>query len=338
MPLHMENVAGVRFGESDLDYMCINLPPLCNYRCEKCFTWANEHKIENFIGAEKIKEIITEGKKHGVKVLGILGEGETLMFPETLEIISHAHKLGIISLIATNGSFLNEKTTDFLYENGATVVVSLDTLDEKEYKSFCRGNADIKVVKKNISYARKKFKKAIFEKNGHKVYRFAIHMTTTAKNYWNLEKINNFCGEEVYFSCEHIAKIGCANDNPDVYGGKEKKDEYLKVVKKTREIMNPMVLTSTKCGKDTCCFYNYGISLGYEGDIMLDTHAIESKGVIGNIENEPLENLIKKSKQIKDSYYKDHGGHYCIIRDSKYQNFIDFLRGRRTKKISKSRC
>jgi len=143
MPLYMENVVKVKFGKSDLDYLCINLPPLCNYRCEKCFTWANEHKIEDFIGAEKIKEVVIEGKKHGVKVLGILGEGETLMFPETLEIIACAHKLGIISLIATNGSFLDEKMANFLYDNGATVVVSLDTLDEKEYKAFCRGSADI---------------------------------------------------------------------------------------------------------------------------------------------------------------------------------------------------
>ena len=132
----MENVVGIKFGKSDLDYLCINLPPLCNYRCEKCFTWANEHKIEDFIGAKKIKEIITSGKKHGVKVLGILGEGETLMFPETFEIIAHAHNLGIMSLVATNGSFLDKKATDFLYEHGTTVVVSLDTLDEAEYKAF----------------------------------------------------------------------------------------------------------------------------------------------------------------------------------------------------------
>ena len=57
-------------------------------------------------------------------------------------------------------------------------------------------------------------------------------MTVTAKNYWNLKKIKDFCGEDVYFSCEHIAKIGCANDNPDVYGGKEMKDKYLKIIKR----------------------------------------------------------------------------------------------------------
>ena len=183
MPLHMEKVAGVKFGVLDLDYMCINLPPLCNYRCEKCFTWANEHKLEDFIGADKIKEAVTQGKKHGVKVLGILGEGETLMFPETLDIVAHAHSLGIISLIATNGSFLDKKTTDFLYEHGATVVVSLDTLNEKEYKTFCRGDADMKIAKSNISYAKKVFKNTIYEKNGYKVYRFTIHITVTTKNY-----------------------------------------------------------------------------------------------------------------------------------------------------------
>jgi hypothetical protein len=37
-------------------------------------------------------------------------------------------------------------------------------------------------------------------------------------------------------------------------------------------------------------------------------------------------------------YYQEHGGHYCIIRDPKYQEFITFLHGKETKKIGKTRC
>ncbi|PIP17074.1 MAG: hypothetical protein COX44_01910 [Candidatus Portnoybacteria bacterium CG23_combo_of_CG06-09_8_20_14_all_37_13] len=162
-------------------------------------------------------------------------------------------------------------------------------------------------------------------------------MTVTAKNYWNLEAIKKFCGDDIYFSCEHIAKIGIANENPEIYGGKERLKEYRKVIKKTREIMDPMVMTKTGCGKDTCCFYYYGFAVGYEGEVMLDTHALETKGIIGNVKENSIENLVEKSKKIKDGYYHD-GGHYCIIRDPEYQKFISFLRGGRTKKIGKTRC
>jgi len=181
------------------------------------------------------------------------------------------------------------------------------------------------------------FAQDIVEKNGYKIYRLAIHMTVTAKNYWNLEAIKKFCGDDIYFSCEHIAKIGIANENPEIYGGKERLKEYRKVIKKTREIMDPMVMTKTGCGKDTCCFYYYGFAVGYEGEVMLDTHALETKGIIGNVKENSIENLVEKSKKIKDGYYHD-GGHYCIIRDPEYQKFISFLRGGRTKKIGKTRC
>lgn len=157
MPLHLQGVDGIEFGKTELDYLCINMPPICNYRCEKCFTWANKQKLENFIGVYKLKEIITKGKKMGVKTVGILGEGEPLLFPEVKEIIMHIHELNMIPLIATNGSLLNREMTDFLYNNGASVVVSLDTLDERECKEFCRGVADINVIKKNLNYARKIF-------------------------------------------------------------------------------------------------------------------------------------------------------------------------------------
>lgn len=338
MPLHLQEVESIKFGETTLDYLCINMPPVCNYRCEKCFTWANEQKLEKFIGVPKLKEIINKGKEMGVKTVGILGEGEPLLFPEIKEIIAHIHKLDMIPLIATNGSLLDKEMVDFLYKNGTSIAISLDTLDQKEYKKFCRGAADINVFKKNLEYARKVFSKGIEEKNGYKIYRLAIHMTVTTKNYKNLEVAKNFCGEDIYFNCEHIAMVGVANDNPEIYGGNENFKEYKKVVEKTREIMDPMVMTKNDCGMNTCCFYFYGFAVGYEGEAMLDTHASETKGIIGNVKKDTMEDLVKKSKEIKNIYYSKHGGHYCIIRDPGYQDFISFLKGKKTKKIGKTRC
>lgn len=338
MPLHLQDAEGIRFGKSKLDYLCINMPPTCNYRCEKCFTWAGRHKLENFVGVPKLKEVLKKGKEMGVKTVGILGEGEPLLFPETKEVISYAHKLGMISLIATNGSLLDKEMVDFLYANDVTIALSLDTLDKNEYKTFCRGAADIDVIKKNLKYAKKVFARDIIEKNGYKIYRLAIHMTVTSKNYKNLKKIKAFCGDDIYFSCEHIAKIGVANENPEIYGGMKNLNEYKKVVKETRKIMDPMVMTQTACGQNTCCFYYYGFAIGYEGDVMLDTHAVQTKGILGNIKEDSMENLIKKSKKLKEDYYKKHGGHYCIIRDPEYQNFIRFLKGKETENVGKTRC
>lgn len=326
MPLHLQKVEGIEFGKTKLDYLCINIPPTCNYRCEKCFTWAGREKIGFYIGTPEIKKIIDKGKEMGVKTVAILGEGEPLLFPEIEDIIEHINNLGMIPLVATNGSLLTKKMVDFLYAKEASVALSLDSLDEKEYKEFCRGVANIDTIKNNLSYARKIFAQGIFKKNGYKIHRLAIHMTVTAKNYKNLEKIRSFCGDDIYFSCEHVAMVGVASENPKIYGGNKNSDEYKKITKETRRIMNPMVLTKTGYGMDTCCFYYYGFAVGYEGDIMLDTHAIETKGIVGNIKKDSMENLVEKSKKIKDLYYHKYGGYYCLIRDRGYKDFLNILK------------
>lgn len=331
MPLHLQKAEGVKFGETKLDYLCVNIPPTCNYCCEKCFTWADRQKTDTYIGTLEIIKIIDKGKEMGVKTVAILGEGEPLFFSETKDIIAHIHKLDMIPLVATNGSLLTKKMVDFLYAKGASIALSLDTLDKKEYKEFCRGSADIDIIKNNLNYARKIFAQGIFIKNGYKVYRLAVHMTVTARNYKNLEMIRKFCGDDIYFSCEHIAMIGAANENPKIYGGNKNFKEYKKIVNKTREIMDPMVLTKTGYGINTCCFYYYGFAVGYEGDVMLDTHAVETKGIVGNIKKDSMENLVKKSKIIKDFYYRKYGGHYCLIRDRRYTDFLNFLRRRKDK-------
>lgn len=332
MPLHLQGAEGIKFGKTELDYLCINMPPVCNYRCKKCFIGAGKKKLKSFIGASKIKEIINRGKEMGVKAVAILGEGEPLLFPELKEIVVHIHKLNMFPLIATNGSLLNKEMVDFLYNNGATVSVSLDTLDQKKYKESCRGAANINVIKKNLEYARRVFSQDIVEKNGYRIYRLEIHTTVTAENYRNLEIIRKFCGDDILFSCEHIAIVGVAKENPELYGGKKNSEEYKRAIQKTRKIMDPMVITKTGHGKDTCCFFYYGLAVSYEGEVMLDPHAVETKGFIGNIKRDTIENLIRKSKKIKDIYYHEHGGHYCLIRDPKYQEFIHFLRDEKIKK------
>ena len=332
MPLYLEEVEGIKFGETELDYLCINMPPICNYHCEKCFTWAGQYTPKNFIGVSKIKKILDIGEAMGVKTVGILGEGEPLIFSEIKEIVAHINKLGMIPLIATNGSLLTKELVDFLFGKGATIVLSLDTLNGKEYKDWCRGVADINIVKRNLDYARRIFAKDIYIKNNYKIYRLAIHMTMTTRNYQNLEKINDFCADDVYFSCDHIAMVGVANENPEIFGGRRNLEKYKKIIKKTREIMTPMVMTKTSCGKNTCCFYYYGFAVGYDGEVMLDTHALETKKIIGNIKHNSIKSLVKKSKEIKEMYYRKQGGHYCIIRDPKYQKFLEFLKKTKTSK------
>lgn len=325
MPTHLSYVEGVELGETPLDYIAINTPPICNYRCEKCFTWANKNPLKEFIGTDKLLNVISEAKKKGAKVVGILGEGEPTLFEDFKRIVKHINSLGMITILATNGSRLDEEMVNFCFKNNVSLAISLDTLDADLYKSFYNGEADLNKVLENINYARKIYSDAIFVKNDIKVYRMAIHMTVSAKNYKNIEKIVDFCGEDIYFSCEHVAKVGVANDNDEIYGGKEDFKIYNEVKNTSHSIMKPMVIAESKHNRVACCFFCYGIAIGYEGEVMLDTHAVETKKKIGNIKEMSLEEAIEKSKMLKKLFYEKYGSSYCLIRDESYHKFIDDL-------------
>lgn len=325
MPGHLEKVENIGFGKSIIDFLLINFPPICNYRCKKCFTWASSRKIKNPLTLEELFSLIRQGKRLGAKVVAILGEGEPLFYKHAMEIIAYIDSLKMIPLISTNGSLLTKEMTDFLFKHNTTIVVSLDTLDEKKYNEYCGGEANFVKLLENIAYARRLYSQRIYKKNHYKVYQFAIHMTVTADNSKNIPDIMEFCGEDIYFDCQPLAKVGEALLHPSLIGDKNTYKHY----REASYIMaRPMVLTKTETGKDVCCLFYYGLAIGYEGEVMFDTHAIETKNSIGNIRKTSLMELIKKVKQIKNLFIEKYATYYCPVRDEKYQDFLEFLKNK----------
>ena len=274
MPGHLENIENIVFGKSIIDFLLINFPPICNYQCKKCFTWVSSRKIENPLTLEELFSLIKQGKKWGAKVVGILGEGEPLFYNKAKEVIAYIDSLEMIPLISTNGSLLTKEITDFLFEHNTTVVVSLDTLDEKKYNEWCRGAANLSKLLKNLEYARKLYSQGIYKRSGSKIYQLAVHMTVTAENFKNIPDIINFCGEDIYFDCQPLAFVGDAEKNPSQRGDENTYEYYQKM---SKILYPPMVLTKTEKGEDLCCLFYYGLAIGYEGEVMFDTHAIGSK-------------------------------------------------------------
>jgi len=320
LPTHIEIAENYPLGKHELDILCLNLPPICNYDCKKCFNAENRKNLHKALSLEEYISLITEAHKLGAIEVAILGEGEPLLYKGIKDIVKHANSLGMYTLIATNGSLLTPEMAEFLSENNVSLAVSLDTLDAEEYRNYYRASLD--VVLKNLNEARKIYKKTNYTKNGVQVYGLAAHMTVNTQNYKKMEKIVEFCGDDMYFSCEHIALVGAANENPEISGVKDMVS-YLECQRKAHTIMNPMVLTKTANHKECCCYFYYGFSVGFEGEIMVDTHAGETKGIVGNIKDySSMSEALKAVRKIRDEYFENSQCHYCLIRDTKYQEFL----------------
>lgn len=323
MSAYFIKVKNIELGKSDIDFLMLNTPPICNYQCKKCFTSARSIEIKNPLTLKELFQIIKEGKKMGAKSVSILGEGEPLVYKNIRELIAFIDASGMIPIIATNGSNLTKEMVHFLYEHNTTIGISLDTLNEKEYNEWCRGEADLSKVLNNIEYTRKLYANRIYEKNACKVYQLLIHMTITPKNIKRIDKIRNFCGEDIFFDCQPLAIVGDAKQHSSYFG---KNINYKQYQQEGHLLFPPMVLTKTGKGKYICCLFWYGLSVSYNGEVMFDTHAIEPKNYIGNIRDFPLIELLKKVKQLRKYYLDNYISGYCPVRSESYQKFLKELK------------
>ncbi len=311
---YFKKIEGINFKDREILFLMLSVPPVCNYRCKKCFNSIGSRQVKELLTLKEIFRIIKEAKKLGARNITILGEGEPLVYKHIKEIVKYVDKLDLILTISTNGRMLNRDTADFLYKHNVVVGITLDTLNENEYVVYCGGNADLKKVLKNIAYARKLYAKKIYWKNGYKVYQLLIHMTVTAKNYNQIEGIEKFCGDDIYFDCQSLSEVSDAKKNATLF--KKTKTDYRTFKKFGHLIKPPMILSTIKKDKSICCLFLYGIFVGCNGDVVLDASINDSLKFIGNIRDYPLKDLVKRRNKMKDYFlqnYKLIG--YCPIRE-----------------------
>lgn len=332
MPAHIERAEQMTFGKSVIDYLLLNVPPACNYACEKCFTWANTNKITDFLSTDEVLSLVEQGYSLGAKVVCIIGEGEPPLYLQKLRnkvdfrrVVERIHDLGMITVMATNGSLLDEAIVDFCYRNNVSLVVSLDTLDAAAYRDSYRGAADLEKVLRNLAHARLVYAKDNYTRNGVAVYRLGVHMTVSTKNHHEIRAIRAFCGDDVYFDCDHVAPVGIAVDNPDILGDGDAA-RYDLCVRASRSATVPMVQTRSSCGKESCSLFYYGLAVGYEGEVMIDTHAVETKHIVGHVRDAALIDLLRKAQSFRDLYFERFGDHPCIIRNPRYRDYLAMVR------------
>lgn len=151
----MQNVGAV---SNFPNTVSITLTNRCNLNCFMC---AMAYRRRN--GGEKnLIEIPYESilKLHDilpfVKQLSVTG-GEPFLYPHLNEIISMCHKYDTDISIQTNGTFLDEKTCNFIMENDiAELKISCDGATPSTYNDICGGGNFFKLMKSIATISRLK--------------------------------------------------------------------------------------------------------------------------------------------------------------------------------------
>lgn len=88
------------------DWVSVNVTLRCNLKCTMCRTC---YDAGYELTTAEVKSIVSQTAAWGVPIFNPLG-GEPFLRKDLLELLDHAHGLGLVSTVTTNGTLLDAKT------------------------------------------------------------------------------------------------------------------------------------------------------------------------------------------------------------------------------------
>lgn len=110
------------------DFLYLEVTHRCNLHCIGCYTGAGSEKPSP-LSLDEQKSVVMQARKMGVKVVSLSGSGEPLLYKDLFSLIDYIKQLGMVVVIFTNGTVLDEKTADFLISRNVVVYFKLYSLD-----------------------------------------------------------------------------------------------------------------------------------------------------------------------------------------------------------------
>jgi len=305
----------------------VHMRPFCNFRCRKCFIGEQKQLYgpNPILSTSEIESIMNSAANVGVKVMGISGAGEPFLDTRITEIIRVANNLGFITIIPTNGSVLTKDLVQFLRDNNVTLALSFDTTDADVFASITGTNPDMfRKVLDNILMAQDVYSGTLEEVtiNGEHalLHRIAIHMTMQNDNQAEIDKVRRLVGKDTLFSISPLAKAGFAqhtNKSDDLQTDKNITERHIVVCFDERH----------EC--DICGFFRYGIDINFDGQLLLDAHAIETRDLFGNIRDfgYDIASAYSDMDNQKDEFVRNWLEGFCPVRSPRLNEWIGKKRG-----------
>lgn len=108
----------------------------CNERCKHCYMYAGEVEVQELPG-DKWIEVLTNLKAAGCSGVTFTG-GEITVYKEFEKVIRHAHNIGLMVSVLTNGILWTDELVGRLSSSIDEVQVSIDGYDSSSYYAVRR--------------------------------------------------------------------------------------------------------------------------------------------------------------------------------------------------------
>jgi len=118
--------------------VALNLTRRCNLNCGHCYLDAGvRRRGDNELSTAEVKAVLDGIASLSDETMVVLTGGEPMMRADVPELARHAHSLGLMAVVGTNGTMLDDGRVAELKESGVQGVgVSLDSLNPGHHDAF----------------------------------------------------------------------------------------------------------------------------------------------------------------------------------------------------------
>ncbi|MBI3753703.1 MAG: radical SAM protein [Deltaproteobacteria bacterium] len=168
-----------------------NITKRCNLKCSHCYLDAAElEQGTGELSTHEAKRIIDKIASLNPQAMLIFTGGEPLLRSDCFELTSYAAGKGLMVVVGTNGTFINEPTAKQMIKNGVNGVgISLDSIDSSYHDRF-RGL--------NGAWEKTAAGMDILKKHG---LDFQVQMTVTKENYSGIPDVIEYAYKKGARAC-----------------------------------------------------------------------------------------------------------------------------------------
>jgi MoaA/NifB/PqqE/SkfB family radical SAM enzyme len=260
----------------------------------------------------------------GGRVVVLAGEGEPVLDEYFCEIVQYINKLGMITILYSNGSTLTPEVAKFCRRNNVCLVIALDSL-RPDIHQILAGTKypTLPRVLNNLSRLRKIYADTVEEYGDLRVVRLAINMTLCGRNRNEIQAIKSLADNDMYFVCNPMASWGNSGDNwLNLMGPDADPSEYQRLISEYSESGGPLTLDSM----GVCGYSHNGIAVSPSGQFMPCAYTNETDGLLGTIHNRSLSEAFTLKQQVERAHYQKYGPSPCLVRSEAFCEFVQALR------------
>ena len=290
------NLEAIKNGKGRIKFTgaYIHLAPICNFRCDGCFTHIGlQRRIK--LNFQQIKSIIDFARDRGAKSIIFAGAGEPTLDPDFNRVIGYIKKQNLQVVLFTNMTTLKSKKQAKEFLLLGPVIGKLYTLDEKKFNQITHYKTAFQDATRGLKFLLEAKKE--LEKTGKEIT-LAIDSYITKENYMDLSDLLRFCRKnEIIPYFEAFIELGQSKEiiRKLALSEKELSQLFLRLQKIDNDefgIKTPIHSWSRNYGMDVCKKATHMFSVRENGNVHMCVCSLRRVGNINDQEN-PYKSLEK---------------------------------------------